>query len=236
MVNAYIEDSYKLVFPLMCNGYLNLDYDKAVNHAAGAVESSGVLVNNGSGISSGTTTTIAVDTVDATTKFSIEDNVFDDTGTLVGVVSAVTATQITLEANNAVALNNNENLKKNVTPTSSLRDRSIWSDNADIGIANGFVLEAIITPYDVNGAGSRASGRHGVLDSQRTPPYPTDAITDRTVYESVDYLGASAYLTQKMMLFHNQHHLLRCCFTTSISSSTCRTQRAVHTTNLLSTR
>ncbi len=205
MVNAYIEDSYKLVFPLMCNGYLNLDYDKAVNHAAGAVESSGVLVNNGSGISADSTTTIAVDTVDATTKFSIEDNVFDDTGTLVGVVSAVTATQITLEANHAVALDNNENLKKNITPTSSLRDRSIWSDNADVGIANGFVLEAIITPYDVNGAGSRASGRHGVLDSQRTPPYPTDAITDRTVYESIDYLGASAYLTQKMMLFHNQY-------------------------------
>ena len=205
MVNAYIEDSYKLVFPLMCNGYLNLDYDKAVNHAAGAVESSGVLVNNGSGIGATSTTTIAVDTVDATTKFSVEDNVFDDTGTLVGVVSAVTATQITLVANNAVALNNNENLKKNITPTSSLRDRSIWSDNADIGIANGFVIEAIITPYDVNGAGSRASGRHGVLDSQRTPPYPTDAIADRTVYESIDYLGASAYLTQKMMLFHNQY-------------------------------
>ena len=205
MVNAFIENSYKLVFPLMSNGYLNLDYDKAVNHAAGAVESSGVLVNNGSGIGATSTTTIAVDTVDATTKFSIEDNVFDDTGALVGVVSAVTATQITLVANNAVALNNNENLKKNITPTSSLRDRSIWSDNADIGIANGFVLEAIITPYDVNGAGSRASGRHGVLDSQRTPPYPTDAITDRTVYESIDYLGASAYLTQKMMLFHNQY-------------------------------
>jgi len=205
MVNAYIEDSYKLVFPLMCNGYLNLDYDKAVNHAAGAVESSGVLVNNGSGISADSTTTIAVDTVDATTKFSVEDNVFDDANALVGVVSAVTATQITLVANNLVQLNNNENLKKNITPTSSLRDRSIWSDNADIGIANGFVLEAIITPYDVNGAGSRASGRHGVLDSQRTPPYPTDAITDRTVYESIDYLGASAYLTQKMMLFHNQY-------------------------------
>ena len=113
MVNAYIEDSYKLVFPLLCNGFLNLDYDKAVNHAAGAVESSGVLVNNGSGIGATSTTTIAVDTVDATTKFSVEDNVFDDTGALVGVVSAVTATQITLVANNLVQLNNNENLISN---------------------------------------------------------------------------------------------------------------------------
>ena len=205
MVNAFIEDSYKLVFPLFCDAYLNIDYDQAVNHANNAVESSGVLVNNGSGIGATSTTTIAVDTIDATTKFSIDDTVYDDTGAVVGVVSAVTATQITLAANNAVALSNDENLKKNITPTSSLRDRSIWSDDEDVGIANGFVIEAVITPYDVNGSGSRASGRHGVLDSQKTPPYPTDDITDRTGYESVDYLHASNYLTQKMMLFHNQY-------------------------------
>jgi len=205
MVNAFIEDSYKLVFPLFCDAYLNLDYDQSVNHANNAVESSGVLVNNGSGIGATSTTTIAVDTIDATTKFSIDDTVYDDTGAVVGVVSAVTATQITLAANNAVALSNDENLKKNITPTSSLRDRNIWSDDENVGIANGFVIEAVITPYDVNGAGSRASGRHGVLDSQKTPPYPTDDITDRAVYESVDYLHASNYLTQKMMLFHNQY-------------------------------
>ena len=134
MVNAYIEDSYKLVFPILCNGYLRLDYD--------------VSVSVGS---------------------------------------------------------------DNSSTTAITRNRNIWAHD------DSFTLEAIITPYDVNGAGSRASGRHGVLDSQKTPPYPTDDITDRAIYESVDYLGASNYLTQKMMIFYNQYVQLYLENTTSSS-------------------
>ena len=67
------------------------------------------------GIGAGTTTTIAVDTVDATTKFAVGDTVYDDTGASVGIVSVVAASQITLAANNSVALANNENLKKNIS-------------------------------------------------------------------------------------------------------------------------
>tara|TARA_B100000902_G_scaffold156215_1_gene152562 strand:+ start:2566 stop:5532 length:2967 start_codon:yes stop_codon:yes gene_type:complete len=210
MVNAYIENSYKLVFPLLCEGYLNLDYDVTgeIQHSS-TVESTGVLVNGA--INDNSTTNIVVDTVDATTKFEIGDNVYDAANALVGVVSAVTATQITLAANNDEALANNENLKKNITTTTTLRDRGIWAHDSN------FVLEAIITPYDVNGAGSRTSGRHGVLDSQKTPPYPSDAYGDRSGYESVDYLGASAYLTQKMMLFHNTNLKLYLQNTTSSS-------------------
>ena len=70
---------------------------------------SGVLVNGAISASAGTT--IAVDTVNATTKFSVGDTVFDDTDASVGVISAITATQITLAANNSVALADNENLK-----------------------------------------------------------------------------------------------------------------------------
>ncbi len=222
MVNAYIENSYKLVFPLFCEGYLNLDYDPAVVTleeqalaASGEIqhpvtlESTGVLVNGA--INDNSTTNIAVDTVDATTKFEVGDNVYDADNALVGVVSAVTATQITLAANNDEELANNENLKKNITTTTELRERGIWAHDSN------FVIEAIITPYDVNGAGSRASGKHGVLDSQKTPPYPTDALGSRTSYESVDYLGTSAYLTQKMMLFHNTNLKLYLQNTTSSS-------------------
>ena len=230
MVNAYIENSYKLVFPLFCEGYLNLDYDPAVvtleadaRAASGeiqhpvTVESTGVLVNGSMALNAGSTTNLAVDTVDATTKFEVGDNVYHSSGSLIGVVSAVTATLITLTANNAVAVNNNVNLKKNITTTASLRERGIWAHDSN------FVIEAIITPYDVNGAGSRASGKHGVLDSQKTPPYPTDALGSRTAYESVDYLGTStpsslgAYLTQKMMLFHNTNLKLYLQNTTSSS-------------------
>jgi len=224
MVNAYIEDSYKLVFPLFCEGYLNLDYDMAVNHPT-TLESSGVLVNNLLNYTSGSGSVIAVDTVDATTKFAKGDNVFTSSGALVGVVASVVATQITFVSAIAQNLNNNENLKKNITSTSSLRNRNIWSDDSEVGLSNGFVLEAIITPYDVNGIGSRTAGRHGVLDSQKTPPYPNDNssdVADRNAYESVDYLGASAYLSQKMMLFHNanlQFYLQNITSTSSVTGS-----------------
>ena len=123
MVNAYVGKPYKLVFPLLCDGYLNINYDDAVT-----------VGSDGS----------------STTAIS--------------------------------------------------RLKPLWANDGS------FALEAIITPYDVNGIGSRTAGRHGVLDSQKTPPYPNDNSSDvpnRSLYESVDYLGASAYLTQKMMIFHN---------------------------------
>lgn len=91
------------------------------------------------------------------------------------------------------------------------RKRNLWAHD------DSFTIETIITPYDVNGIGTRTASRHGVLDSTKTSPYPTDAITDRTVYESVDYLGASNYLTQKMMLFYNQNVQLYLENTTSSS-------------------
>lgn len=209
MVNAYIENSYKLVFPILCNGYLNLDYDIPVTHTGAATEHTGVLVNNGAGISNGSTKNIAVDTIDATTKFAVGDSVWTTGGVFVGVVDVITATQITLVANNAAALSNDENLKKNITTTESLRDRSLWSHD------DSFTIEAIITPYDVNGVGSRKTNTHGILTSQKTPPYPYDGVSSRdTTYESVYYLGDQAdaednnantrsYLDQKMMLFHN---------------------------------
>ena len=216
MVSAYIQDSYKLVFPILCEGYLRLDYDPTNIDGSSyhpsvsdrAPVSTGVLVNGA--VSDNSATNIAVDTVDATLHFSVGDTVYDSSNASVGTVSAVTATQITLAANNDEALDNDENLKKDMVSNFDLRDRSIWSGSntfdTEEGITGGFVLEAIITPYDVNGIASRTAGRHGVLDSQKTPPYPNDNssdVADRTAYESVDYLGASAYLSQQMTLFHN---------------------------------
>jgi hypothetical protein len=147
MVNAYVGNNYKLTFPLLCNGYLRINYDEPVTHPTAAVESSGVLVNGAKNANAGDT--IAVDTIDATIKFAIGDTVYDDTGASVGVVEAITSTLITLVANNSVALTNNENLKKNITTTKTLRDRPLWNHK------DSFTLEAIITPYDVNGSADR---------------------------------------------------------------------------------
>jgi len=83
---------------------------------ASTVESSGVLFNE-SNISGNAQTTLTVDTVDATTKFRAGDTLFDDTGASIGTISAVTATLITLTANNSVAVNNNENLMRSIPMT-----------------------------------------------------------------------------------------------------------------------
>jgi len=70
-----------------------------------------------------------------------------------------------------------------------------------------FSIEAIITPYDVNGIGHRTSGQ-GRLDSTKTPPSPNLSLDDQedttSNYESVSYFGAGRS-THKMMLFSNSY-------------------------------
>ena len=118
MVNAYAGEAYRLVFPILSNGYLLLNYDDTVTQIEGTTATVGGTGDDPSGV------TPTTDTITAT------------------------------------------------------RERSIWAHK------DSFTLEAIVTPYDVNGVGNRTTG-HGVLDSTRTPPYPNN------------------YRTQKMMLFYN---------------------------------
>jgi len=135
MVNAYSGEAYRLVFPILSNGYLLLNYDDTVTQIEGTTATVG-----GTGDTAGTPTT---DTITAT------------------------------------------------------RERQIW------GHKDSFTLEAIVTPYDVNGLANRATG-HGVLDSTKTPPFPNESLSNRiTTYESVSVLHDSNYTTQKMMLFYN---------------------------------
>ena len=86
MANAvYIGEAYKLVFPILSNGYLNINYDDAV---------------------------------------------------IVGSTSEA-----------------------------EMRKGRLWGHN------ESFTIDAIITPYDVNGYGHRTSG-NGLLTSEKTPPSP----------------------------------------------------------------
>jgi hypothetical protein len=136
MVNAYVGNPYKLVFPLFSNGHLLLNYDDAVTQ---------------------------VETPN------------DDTNT-------PTADTIT-----------------------TTRDRSLWSNTGS------FTIECIITPYDVNGSAKVGNTEFGVLDSTKTPPYPSDSLSNRaSTYESTSILGTSSstkYTTSplKMMLFYNRN-------------------------------
>lgn len=97
----------------------NRDLDDAGKQYNFAVEDTGVLVNGALNADAGVN--ITVDTVDATTKFAIGDTVYDDADAVVGVISAITSTQITLLANNVVALANNENLKRHVPDFNPIR-------------------------------------------------------------------------------------------------------------------
>ena len=76
--------------------------------------STGVIKNNLTG--GGTTAAFDVDGVDATTVFSVGSNLYDDSSVLAGVITAVTATTITIGAGTAVTISDNENLQRDGLP------------------------------------------------------------------------------------------------------------------------
>ena len=65
-----------------------------------------------------------------------------------------------------------------------------------------FTLEAIITPYDVNGYGSWTTADRGNLNSVRTPPSLGDSTSNANTYQSYDYFTTNR-LTHKMMIYYN---------------------------------
>lgn len=87
--------------------------DALVNNPLGAIGlkggATGVLKNGA--INANSTTAIAVDSIDATTRFAVGDRVYTLADAYVGLVQAVVANQITLTANNAVAIADNLELR-----------------------------------------------------------------------------------------------------------------------------
>tara|TARA_B100001094_G_scaffold122932_1_gene118690 strand:+ start:892 stop:2493 length:1602 start_codon:yes stop_codon:yes gene_type:complete len=94
-------------------------------------EATGILLNE-SNISADAQTTLTVDTVDATTKFDVGDVVLDNTGQKIGIVEAVTATLITLTANNIVAVDNDENLRRKSTSIPKVGDRIYFRNKGTV--------------------------------------------------------------------------------------------------------
>jgi len=72
---------------------------------------SGVLINDGSHFLT-SESTVAVDTVDATTQFSAGDFILDANGAIVGTLTAVAATSLTISANATVQMNDNAAVHK----------------------------------------------------------------------------------------------------------------------------
>lgn len=90
--------------------------DGAGNHTSDADlvflkgEITGVLINNGGGYSAATTSAMTVDTVDATTKISVGDVLrrTNNAGDVIGTVTAVTSTSITIGAGTLVTVNDDD--------------------------------------------------------------------------------------------------------------------------------
>lgn len=94
------------------NTTANNNYNTPTNPLITLTVTSGVLINNGSGYASGTTGAMTVDTVDATTQFSEGDLVYNDSSVLIGTVTAVATSSITIGAGTNVSLANNAILYK----------------------------------------------------------------------------------------------------------------------------
>ena len=148
--------------------------------------SSGVLINNGGGYSANTTSAMTVDTVDATTKFSIGDNVYRiDSGNYsevnVGRVTAVTATSITIGGGTLDTLLDDEIL---------YIGKSITVDNNDLFPVNPYYDEVL--EYKKNGVRYTASyiTRSGTLENIHIG----DVLGQSTVFRGVKALSEGFWL------------------------------------------
>ena len=76
------------------------------------------------------------------------------------------------------------------------------------GQTERFTIEAIVTPYDINGYGRHTGEGFGQLNSEKTPPSLAEDITANVNhYQSYQYFGTTR-LTRKMMIFHNTNFQL----------------------------
>tara|TARA_B100001094_G_scaffold62195_1_gene57974 strand:- start:1392 stop:2468 length:1077 start_codon:yes stop_codon:yes gene_type:complete len=94
-------------------------------------EATGVLLNE-SNISADAQTTLTVDGNSAIEHFDVGDVVLDNTGQKIGIVQAVTATLITLTANNIVAVDNNEILRKKSSTIPKVGDRIYFRNKGTV--------------------------------------------------------------------------------------------------------
>jgi len=83
------------------------------------------------------------------------------------------------------------------------------------GITKGFTLEMIITPYDINGFGSKTTGS-GITDSEKTIPSLNTSVTSNTTHYQSNKYTSDRY-AHKMMLYYNKNFELYLENTTTIN-------------------
>ena len=114
----------------------------------------GVFVNNGSGYSTGATAAMTVDGTDATGTFPIGNVVYKANGKVVGTVTAVTATSVTISAGITADLVDNEELfnQGQVSGIGTTSQSTCVNEYFDIieHNSNGNTMQLVIQPSDRN--------------------------------------------------------------------------------------
>jgi len=97
-------------------------------------EATGVLLNesNITGTGESGQATLTVDGNDPRDYFDVGDVVLDNTGQKIGIVESMTATKITLTANNLVAVGNNEDLRRKSTSIPKVGDRIFFRNKGTV--------------------------------------------------------------------------------------------------------
>ena len=95
-------------------------------------------------------------------------------------------------------------LKMNYADKNSSTDTHLDLRQGIWGHDSSFTIEAIITPYDLNGFGSTGSSSRGVTTSEKTPPSVNvdETSANKLKHQSEDYFTTTRQ-THKMMLFHS---------------------------------
>ena len=105
-------------------------------------------------------TYISVDSVDATTVFENGDRLYDSSGTVVGTIEAVSATQINLTGNLAISVSDNEDLHRGQTyiPVDSVDATTVYASGDRVYDSSGTLIGTIeaVTATQINLTGNLA--------------------------------------------------------------------------------
>lgn len=138
----------------------------------GTLSASGVLVNKSGGYTAGSTSSIVVDTVAASSHFSVGDHIFTNAGVLLGEVLSLTDTNITLTRPILAALANNEDLKKSGALSSGFYGRDVNM------LTVGMALHTV-TPT----AGFYYGKHHGGASNAYDPIYFNGALSEIAMWD-----------------------------------------------------
>ncbi len=166
MANAYVGNPYALVFPVDCDGFLKIPYSR----------------NAGVGTFTANTTNTNT-TLSNVSAFTGLDVGMPITGT--GIPDNTTIRSLDTSANTMTISNAATATATGVTISfgshTDITETDLWSHGA------GFTVEAVITPYDVNGNGQTGKGKTLEITG------PSGSYAN----------GISNRYAQKMMLFSN---------------------------------